>query len=44
MNARLPSPYRDEAPIVDALLQSLAGRLDWHAVVSAATPWVQAMR
>ncbi|MCW5660766.1 MAG: L-glutamate gamma-semialdehyde dehydrogenase [Burkholderiaceae bacterium] len=44
MNARLPSPYREEVPIVDALLQSLAGRLDWHAVVAAATPWVQAVR
>jgi RHH-type transcriptional regulator, proline utilization regulon repressor / proline dehydrogenase / delta 1-pyrroline-5-carboxylate dehydrogenase len=44
MNARLPPPYRDEAPIVDALLQSLSGGLDWHAVVAVATPWVQAVR
>jgi RHH-type proline utilization regulon transcriptional repressor/proline dehydrogenase/delta 1-pyrroline-5-carboxylate dehydrogenase len=43
-SARLPSPYRDEAPIVDALLQSLAGRLDWPAVVATAAPWVQAVR
>jgi len=44
MNARLPSPYRDEAPIVAELLQSLSGRLDWPAVVALATPWVQAVR
>jgi RHH-type proline utilization regulon transcriptional repressor/proline dehydrogenase/delta 1-pyrroline-5-carboxylate dehydrogenase len=44
MKARLPSPYRDEAPIVDALLQSLAGRLEWSAVVNSAAPWVQAVR
>src|SRR5512134_4194304 len=44
MNARLPSPYRDEAPIVDALLQSLAGHLDWQAVANRAAPWVQAVR
>ncbi|HEX6722500.1 MAG TPA: proline dehydrogenase family protein, partial [Burkholderiaceae bacterium] len=43
-SARLPSPYRDEAPIVDALLQSLAGRLDWPSVVATAAPWVQAVR
>src|SRR5687767_862720 len=44
MNARLPSPYRDEAPIVEALLQSLSGRLDWPSVVAAATPWVRDVR
>jgi RHH-type proline utilization regulon transcriptional repressor/proline dehydrogenase/delta 1-pyrroline-5-carboxylate dehydrogenase len=44
MNTRLPSPYRDEAPIVDELLQSLSGRLDWPAVIAQATPWVQAVR
>ena len=44
MNARLPSPYRDEAPIVQALLQSLSGRLDWPSVVVAATSWVQGVR
>ena len=44
MNARLPSPYRDEAPIVEALLQSLSGRLDWPSVVVAATSWVQGVR
>jgi RHH-type proline utilization regulon transcriptional repressor/proline dehydrogenase/delta 1-pyrroline-5-carboxylate dehydrogenase len=44
MNARLPSPYREEAPIVGELLQSLSGRLDWAAVVAQATPWVQAVR
>jgi len=44
MNARLPDPYRDEAPIVDDLLASLTGRLDWSAVIAMATPWVQAVR
>jgi RHH-type transcriptional regulator, proline utilization regulon repressor / proline dehydrogenase / delta 1-pyrroline-5-carboxylate dehydrogenase len=44
MNARLPSPYREEAPIVAELLHSLSGRLDWPAVVAQATPWVQAVR
>jgi RHH-type proline utilization regulon transcriptional repressor/proline dehydrogenase/delta 1-pyrroline-5-carboxylate dehydrogenase len=44
MNARLPSPYREEAPIVDTLLQSLSGRLDWPAVVAQAAGWVQAVR
>ena len=44
MNARLPSPYRDETPIVGTLLQSLASRLDWPAVVAVASPWVQAVR
>jgi RHH-type proline utilization regulon transcriptional repressor/proline dehydrogenase/delta 1-pyrroline-5-carboxylate dehydrogenase len=44
MNVRLPSLYRDEAPIVEALLQSLSGRLDWPSVVAAATPWVRDVR
>jgi len=44
MNARLPSPYREEAPLVDRLLKSLSGRLDWAAVVAQAAPWVQAVR
>jgi RHH-type proline utilization regulon transcriptional repressor/proline dehydrogenase/delta 1-pyrroline-5-carboxylate dehydrogenase len=44
MNARLPSPYRDEAPIVGDLLQSLSGRLDWPAAAAQAAPWVQAVR
>jgi len=44
MTARLPSPYRDEGPIVAELLGSLFGRLDWPAVVAQAGPWVQAVR
>src|SRR5262245_10585809 len=44
MSARLPSPYREEAPIVGDLLQSLSGRLDWQVVVADAGPWVQAVR
>ena len=44
MTARLPSPYREEAPIVGELLQSLSGRLDWPGAVAQATPWVQAVR
>jgi RHH-type proline utilization regulon transcriptional repressor/proline dehydrogenase/delta 1-pyrroline-5-carboxylate dehydrogenase len=44
MSARLPSPYRDESPLVGELLQSLSGRLDWPAVIAQATPWVQAVR
>jgi RHH-type proline utilization regulon transcriptional repressor/proline dehydrogenase/delta 1-pyrroline-5-carboxylate dehydrogenase len=44
MNARLPFPYRDEAPVVTQLLQSLSGRLDWPVVAAAAAPWVQAVR
>ncbi|MFI4932954.1 MAG: proline dehydrogenase family protein, partial [Burkholderiales bacterium] len=44
MNARLPSPYRKEAPIVGELLQSLSGRLDWPAAAALASPWVQAVR
>ncbi|HEU5294086.1 MAG TPA: L-glutamate gamma-semialdehyde dehydrogenase [Burkholderiaceae bacterium] len=44
MSARLPFPYREEAPIVGELLQSWSGRLDWQAVVAQAAPWVQAVR
>ncbi|HSW24842.1 MAG TPA: hypothetical protein VLJ62_18920, partial [Burkholderiaceae bacterium] len=44
MNARLPSPYRDEAPIVGELLRSLSGRLDWAAAAVQAAAWVQAVR
>ena len=42
--ARLPSPYRPEAEIVAASLAALQGRLDWPAVIQAATPWVRAVR
>ncbi len=42
--ARLPFPYRPEAEAVNASLAALKGRLDWPAVISAAAPWVQAVR
>jgi len=42
--ARLPFPYRPEADAVAAALASLQGRLDWAAVLAAATPWVRAVR
>jgi RHH-type transcriptional regulator, proline utilization regulon repressor / proline dehydrogenase / delta 1-pyrroline-5-carboxylate dehydrogenase len=41
---RLPSPYRPEAAIVAARLQSLQGALDWAAAAQVATPWVAAVR
>jgi len=41
--SRLPFPYRPEAEVVQAALQSLHG-LDWPAVVAAARPWVAAVR
>jgi len=44
MKPRLPSPYREEAPIVGDLLQSLSGGLDWPAAAAQASPWVQAVR
>ncbi|MBB4846012.1 RHH-type proline utilization regulon transcriptional repressor/proline dehydrogenase/delta 1-pyrroline-5-carboxylate dehydrogenase [Paucibacter oligotrophus] len=42
--ARLPSPYRDEQAVVNALVQSLGERLDWPAVIQLAGPWVQQVR
>jgi RHH-type transcriptional regulator, proline utilization regulon repressor / proline dehydrogenase / delta 1-pyrroline-5-carboxylate dehydrogenase len=42
--ARLPDPYRDEIPVVQALAQGLRGTLHWHAVVAHALPWVQSVR
>src|SRR5689334_19763049 len=42
--ARLPFPYRPEIEAVQAALDALQGRLDWPAVVTAAKPWVQAVR
>ena len=41
---RLPSPLRDEAPVVAAHLRALAGALGWGAVQAQARPWVQAVR
>ena len=42
--ARLPFPYRPELEVLSASLAALQGRLDWPAVVTVATPWVQAVR
>src|SRR5574343_730723 len=42
--ARLPSPYREEIPVVQALAATLASALDWPAVLATATPWVQQVR
>jgi RHH-type transcriptional regulator, proline utilization regulon repressor / proline dehydrogenase / delta 1-pyrroline-5-carboxylate dehydrogenase len=42
--ARLPFPYRPEAEVVSASLAALQGRLNWPAVIAAATPWVRAVR
>ncbi len=42
--ARLPFPYRPEQQVLALSLAALQGRLDWPAVVAAATPWVQAVR
>jgi RHH-type proline utilization regulon transcriptional repressor/proline dehydrogenase/delta 1-pyrroline-5-carboxylate dehydrogenase len=42
--ARLPDPYRDEQAVLRQLLAPLRGALDWATVVSAARPWVQAVR
>jgi RHH-type transcriptional regulator, proline utilization regulon repressor / proline dehydrogenase / delta 1-pyrroline-5-carboxylate dehydrogenase len=41
---RLPFPYRPEAQVLADALAVLKGRLNWPAVISAATPWVQAVR
>ncbi|BCO29600.1 bifunctional protein PutA [Rhodoferax lithotrophicus] len=42
--ARLPNPYRPEAPTVSHNLTTVQGSLDWAAVIRTATPWVQAVR
>ena len=41
---RLPFPYRPEDDAVGESLAALQGRLDWPAVIAAATPWVRAVR
>src|SRR5574343_761064 len=42
--ARLPSPYREEIPVVQALAATLASALDWPAVLATAAPWVEQVR
>ena len=41
---RLPNPYRPEATVLAHRLAALEGALNWPAVVTAAAPWVQAVR
>ena len=41
---RLPNPYRPEAEVVHAHLQSLGDALDWATAAATATPWVAAVR
>ncbi|MBV8469681.1 MAG: bifunctional proline dehydrogenase/L-glutamate gamma-semialdehyde dehydrogenase PutA [Burkholderiaceae bacterium] len=48
---RLPTPYRDELPVVNVLAARLKGEadggsasLDWAAVIAMASPWVQQVR
>lgn len=43
-SARLPFPYRDEAAVVQASLDSLEGKLQWSPAMAVARPWVQAVR
>ena len=41
---RLPLPYRPEADVVAACLQSLQHALDWPAAMHVAAPWVEQVR
>jgi RHH-type transcriptional regulator, proline utilization regulon repressor / proline dehydrogenase / delta 1-pyrroline-5-carboxylate dehydrogenase len=41
---RLPTPYRPEAEIVNAHLQSLGTALNWAQASESAKPWVAAVR
>ena len=43
-HARLPNPYREEIPVVQALAASLGAGLDWNAVIATASPWVDQVR
>jgi RHH-type proline utilization regulon transcriptional repressor/proline dehydrogenase/delta 1-pyrroline-5-carboxylate dehydrogenase len=42
-DARLPTPYRDEAGVVASALASLTS-LDWARVAATATPWIDGVR
>ncbi len=42
--AYLPTAYRPELQIVQRRLEHLAAQLDWVAIQSTASPWVQAVR
>ena len=41
---RLPTPYRTEAEVVNAHLQSLGNALNWAQAAETAKPWVAAVR
>ena len=41
---RLPSPYRAEAEIARAALESVKEHLSWPRVIATATPWIEAIR
>ncbi len=43
-HARLPYPYRPEVDVVEAVLATLAGQLDWARVIRAGRPWVESVR
>jgi len=42
--SRLPHPHRDEVEVVRELHGALPPSLDWRAVMTTASPWVQAAR
>ncbi|CAN5434891.1 bifunctional proline dehydrogenase/L-glutamate gamma-semialdehyde dehydrogenase PutA [soil metagenome] len=43
-STRLPHPYRDEMQVLAALAPTLAGAIHWPDAITAARPWVQAVR
>src|ERR1700712_5415017 len=43
-SARLPQPCRNEFDVLESLLRSLAGEVDWPAAIRTARPWVQSVR
>ena len=43
-HARLPDPYREEIPVVQALAATLGEGLDWNTVIATASPWVDQVR
>ncbi|CAN5793613.1 bifunctional proline dehydrogenase/L-glutamate gamma-semialdehyde dehydrogenase PutA [soil metagenome] len=43
-STRLPHPYRDEMQVLEALSPTLDGAIHWPDAITAARPWVQAVR
>src|ERR1700712_621619 len=43
-SARLPQPCRNEFDVLESLLRSLAGEVDWPAAIRTARPWVESVR